>query len=186
MQSSQFIYISFSVQILVQNVPEFHELRKKFIQFIEQLVEQRGFKSVHGRILACLILSNTPQSQNSIALWSKYDISTVSRALDQMVRLGSVRRFKQPGVRNYVYEIGSTIADMIIGALESWLLVIEKMEQPIASMVKSAKKINVSKLNENEASESQRLSYILVEMEGTINKVKPIFEETAQKLRVLS
>ena len=152
---------------------------------MEQLIEQRGFKSVHGRILTCLMLSNTAQSQNDIALWAKYSISTVSRALDQMVRLGSVRRFKQPGVRTYVYEIGSSIADMIIGALESWLLIIEKMHQPIALMAKTAKKIKISELNEDEASERKRLSNLLVEMENTLIKVKPIFEESTQKLKKL-
>jgi DNA-binding transcriptional regulator GbsR (MarR family) len=166
-------------------VSEFHDLRRRFIQFMERLVEQRGFKSVHGRILACLILLDTPQSQHNIARWSKYSVSTVSRALDQMVSLGSVRRFKKPGIRSYVYEVGSTVADLIIGALENWLFMVEKTEQPIAKMSKKAKKIDISKMNEEAASECQRLSQLLIEMENTLNKVKPIFEETVHKLRSL-
>jgi DNA-binding transcriptional regulator GbsR (MarR family) len=153
---------------------------------MEQLVEQRGFKSVHGRILTCLILSNAPQSQHYIAQWTKYSISTVSRALDQMVRLGSVRRFKQPGIRSYVYEIGTTTAALIIGALESWLLMIEKARQPISSMAKTAKKIDVSKLKDKEASESRKLTQLLSEMEITLTNAIPIFEETVQKLMTLS
>ncbi|MGD2072998.1 MAG: hypothetical protein PVG65_05875 [Candidatus Thorarchaeota archaeon] len=167
-------------------MPEFQELRKRFIQFMEQLVEQRGFKSVHGRILACLILSDTPQSQNDIAQWSQYSVSTVSRALEQMVRLGSVSRFKQPGIRSYVYEVGRTIADLIIGALESWLLMIERTMQPIASMVQTAKKIDISKLNDKEASEIRQLTRLLIEMESTLDKASPIFKETLQKLRIVN
>jgi DNA-binding transcriptional regulator GbsR (MarR family) len=167
-------------------VSEFHTLRRQFTQFMEQLVEQRGFKSMHGRILTCLMLSNTPQSQYNIAQWTKYSISTVSRALDQMVRLGSIRRFKQPGIRSYVYEIGTTTAALIIGALESWLLMVEKAREPIASMAKTAKKIDVLKLKDKEASESQRLTQLLSEMETTLENAKPIFEETVQKLMILS
>lgn len=170
----------------MHNVSDFDNLRTQFIQFIEQLVEQRGFKSVHGRILACLMLSETPQSQHNIASWARYSVSTVSRALDQMVRLGSIRRFKQPGVRSYVYEVGSTLADLIIGALESWLFVIEKTQQPIASMASTAKKFEPSKLNQRDAFESKKLSQLLVEMESTLSKARPIFEETVQKLRILS
>jgi DNA-binding transcriptional regulator GbsR (MarR family) len=165
---------------------EFHELRKQFIRFMEVLVERRGFKSVHGRILACLLLSSSPQSQQNIANWSKYNISTVSRALDQMVRLGSVRKFKQPGIRSYLYEVSSTIANLIIGALESWLSMIGKMRQPIASMVRATKRIDKSNLDDRDAIESQRLAQLLVEMDSTLSKAKPIFEETIQKLRGLN
>ena len=71
------------------------EIRNQFSRIVERSVEQRGFKTCHGRILAYLLISNQPSTQQEIVEGTGYSISAISRTLDELENLGSINKFKK-------------------------------------------------------------------------------------------
>ncbi len=165
---------------------DFQSVRTQFIQLLEQIAEERGFKPIHGRILASLFLAPQPRSQKSIAQWTGYSISAVSRTLDQLVNLGSVRRFKEPGHRSYLYQIGTSMTSLFVSAIERWLIIAERVHEPIVSLAESARRLDRSRLNESKITEVQLLAQQLEQLEKTLNQAIPIFKELVQQLRKLN
>ncbi len=164
---------------------DFNLLRTQFIQFLERIVEERGFTPLHGRILACLFLSSQARTQYTIAQWTGYSISAVSRALDQLVALGSIRRYKTPGERSYNYESGTSMPQLFIGAIEQWLAIVERVQQPISAMAQAAKQLDTSPLPATDAAEATLLTQQLHQLDRTLYQIKPFFRELVQKLRSL-
>lgn len=165
---------------------DFQSVRSQFIQLLEHIAEERGYKPIHGRILACLFLAPQPLSQQSIAQWTGYSISAISRTLDQLVNLGSVRRFKEPGHRSYLYQIGTSITSLFVGAIERWLIIAERVHEPITSLAESARRLDRSLLNEPKLTEAQLLAQQLEQLEKTLSHAIPIFKELSRQLKNLN
>lgn len=164
---------------------EYQQIRTRFIQLLERITEQRGFKPIHGRILACLFLSDQPRTQQSIAEWTGYSISAVSRALNQLESLGSVSRYKEPGDRRYQYQIGASITYLFVGAIESWLRIVEVVRHPIQQLAQSAHHLDVSKLTSKHSREAQLLIAQLDQLDSTLEKIVPFFQALVHQLESL-
>ena len=165
---------------------EYQALRSQFIQLMEHIAEQRGFKTIHGRVLSCLFLASSPQSQQAIADWTGYSVSAVSRVLDQLEALGSVRRSKEPGSRCYNYQTGTSISSLFIGAIERWLTVVQRAETPIASLTEAADHIDLKKLAHAERTEAQQMTRQLKQLRDGLQSVKAFFEDLSKQLVALS
>jgi DNA-binding transcriptional regulator GbsR (MarR family) len=164
---------------------EYRTLRGQFIRLMERIAEERGFKPIHGRVLACLFLASSPLSQRAIADWTGYSVSGVSRVLDQLVTLGSVRRFKEPGNRYYSYEIGTSLSSLFIGAIERWLTVVQRAEIPIASLTEAADRVDFKKLAHTEQTEAEQMLRQLKQLRDTLQSVKALFEDLLNRLVAL-
>lgn len=183
---AKYINLCIPTPTTVSFVSDFQSIRTQFIQLLEQIAEERGFKPIHGRILASLFLAPQPRSQQSIAQWTGYSISAISRTLDQLVNLGSVRRFKEPGHRSYLYQIGTSMTSLFVSAIERWLIITERAHEPIASLAESARRLDHSLLNVSEMTEAKLLARQLEQLEKTLSQAMPIFKELLQQLRKLN
>ncbi len=164
---------------------EYHQIRTQFIQLLERITEERGFKPIHGRILACLFLSDQPRNQQSIAEWSGYSVSAVSRTLDQLMKIGSIRRYKEPGERSYRYQIGASMPSLFIGAIGQWLKMVELVRTPIHQLAQAAKRLKRVQLNSIQAKEVQLLVTQLRKLDLTLEKGIPLFEALIRQLEIL-
>ncbi len=162
---------------------EFHDILTRFVQIMERLVEERGFKPLHGRVLACLFLSKEPKSQQSIAEWTGYSVSAVSRALEQLMSVGSVQRFKKPKLRTYEYGIGISMAAMFFNALARWLTLVQDAQTPLSEIAKDAKSLEKSNLTKDEALEAKLLAEHLQNLVTILTKAQPLFEDIMKKLK---
>jgi len=162
--------------------PDYQEVREHFIQFMEGLAEQRGFKSIHGRILACFLMTQGPLTQDEISSWTGYSISAVSRALDQLTSLGSVRRYKQAGNRSYLYELSMSMGSILIGALVQWITLARRSMGFIGSMIQTLSQLRVEELNEEQANEARKLRARLSELSSALTKAVPLFEKVVTEL----
>lgn len=165
---------------------EFHALQTRFIRLLEHFAEERGFKPLHGRILACLLLASTPRSQHEIAQWTGYSLSAVSRALDQLVSLGSVQRLKEPGSRRYHYQIGTPLTSLIAGSVERWITLIERLLPSLSDMALSVRRIDTRQLTNSEAEETRNLAQQLTQLEAYLRRVLPLFRELVAQLHSIS
>jgi len=153
---------------------------------MEHIAEEHGFKTVHGRVLSCLFLASSPPSQQAIADSTGYSVSAISRVLDQLVALGSVRRFKEPGSRCYTYQTGTSISSLFIGAIERWLTVVQRAETPIASLTEAADHMDFKKLAHAERIEAQQMTRQLKQLRDGLQSVKALFEDLSKQLAALN
>ncbi len=61
----------------------------------EVLFKARGLSAVHGRVFGTLLLSGAQMTQKQIARESGYSVPAVSIALDELVKLGLVKKRKK-------------------------------------------------------------------------------------------
>ncbi len=160
----------------------FLEIRARFIQFMEGLAEQRGFKSIHGRILACFMMNQTPLTQEEMSSWTGYSISSISRALDQLTSLGSVRRYKQSGIRSYFYELSIPLGSILTGALAQWIALAQKSMGPIDSMTSTLSNLRMDELDGKQAKEAKQLRIRLSELSISLTKAIPLLEKLMTEL----
>jgi len=172
----------------VPSVPsnELQTLQTRFIQLLEHFAEERGFKPLHGRILACLLLSSSPRTQYEIAQWTGYSVSAVSRSLDQLMSLGSVQRLKEPGSRRYRYQAGTPLTSLIAASVERWIAIIERLLPSLTDMALSARQLNTRQLANSEAEAARNLSRQLTQLETYLRHSLPLFKELVAKLQSLS
>lgn len=164
---------------------EYNHIRTQFIQLLERITEQRGFKPIHGRILACFFLSDQPRSQHFIAEWTGYSVSAVSRTLDQLMKIGSIQRYKEPGERSYRYQIRASMPSLFIGAIEQWLRMVELIRNPIHQLAQDAKRLKRAQLNSIQATEAQLLVTQLNKLDSALEKGIPLFEALIRQLEIL-
>ena len=152
---------------------------------MERLVQQRGFKAVHGRILACLFLAEHPRTQQEISEWTGYSVSAISRALEQLMMLGSVRRHKKAGIRSHSYGIGTSIAGMIVGALTRWVTMIHEVQVPFTEIARTADRLDTTSLPGAEVLEVKLLVQQMKQLEITLSKAEPVLQDMLTKLQTL-
>ncbi len=162
------------------------QVREAFIQLMERITEQRGFTPIHGRILACLLLSHSPQTQRGIAKWTGYSVSAVSRTLEQMVAFGSVRRFKQPGTRSYQYEMDASLPSLFIGPFERWLSIVDSVRGAFSQLAEAAQDIDRALLTSSQRKEVSLLTSQLQQLVDTLQTVTPVLKEMLNRFQTLS
>jgi DNA-binding transcriptional regulator GbsR (MarR family) len=162
------------------------EVREQFIQLLERITEQRGFQPIHGRILAGLFLSDRSLTQKELADWSGYSVSAVSRTLDQMVALGSVRRYKEPGRRSFQYELVASLPSLFVGPIERWLQVVDASQNAFRQLVEKAQQVDVTSLLASQVKEVNLLTTHLQQLVDTLQTITPMFQELVNRLQTLS
>jgi len=70
------------------------EIKAEFVQIYEDMLRAKGLPTIFGRIMATLLLEGRELSHKEISNLTGYSISSVSRTLDQMVRMGIVHKHK--------------------------------------------------------------------------------------------
>jgi DNA-binding transcriptional regulator GbsR (MarR family) len=87
---------------------KFHQIKKSFIQTLEEMVKFRGNDPMIARIYAMIVLSPDPLTQEQIANSTGYSRSQISRYLANLEQRQMITKDSMPGSRTQLYG-GETI-----------------------------------------------------------------------------
>jgi DNA-binding transcriptional regulator GbsR (MarR family) len=97
----------------------YKEIRAEFIHLYESMFSRRGLSPIQGRIVAVFLLEQRELTQHELADFVGYSVSSVNRALDEMVRRGMLgKRKDERSLRQYVYRMNQDMRGMVGGSLK--------------------------------------------------------------------
>ena len=156
---------------------DLNEIQNQFSRLLEASVEQRGFKTIHGRIIAYLLMSPCALTQQEIVDKTGYSVSAISRTLEELENLGSVSKFKEPGERSFRYETTTSIVDSLLNFVQKWLLTTKNIMNSIDKLVQEVQNIDQSTLKDSEITEINHFANKMNNIVESLNKIIPHFEK---------
>ncbi len=156
------------------------EVKREFIQIYENIASKRGLPTLLGRIMAVFFFEGRALSQKEVADLTGYSISSVSRTLDQMLRMGIVHKHKDPSIKRFVYHMNIDFRALAISGLETWVRQAEASKEEIKRL---RLKVRALKLKGEEA-EINRLYALLKDIEEKMESVLSVIKEDIEKLRM--
>jgi len=155
------------------------EIKTECIRIYEGIASRRGLPTLLGRIMAVFFLEGRELSQKEVSDLTEYSVSSVSRTLDQMFRMGIVHRHKDPSLGHFVYHMNIDYRDLAIGGLETWIRQAEASKEEIKNL---RRKVNALKLKGGEEAETNRLHAMLKDMEEKLESVLDIIKKDIREL----
>jgi DNA-binding transcriptional regulator GbsR (MarR family) len=155
------------------------KFKKEFLRIYEQIAERRGLPAIIGRIMGAFFLEEKGLSQKELSNKTGYSISSVSRALDQMIQLGIVSKHKHPSKEYNIYEMSAGFLALALNGIKRWIKLAEVSRNEIKELLDEIKAQNFS-MNENE--EADKLKRILQNLEEEMKQFMNILSETLNQL----
>jgi len=156
------------------------EIKAEFAQIYEDMLRAKGLPPIFGRIMATLLLEGRKLSHKEISNLTGYSISSVSRTLDQMVRMGIVHKHKDTSLKHFVFHASVDFPEMLASGMETILRVYEEQRDEIKKLTRKAGSL---KAKEKEKAEINRLQATLKNVEKTIEFAEGIMKNTIKELR---
>ena len=154
------------------------EIKAEFVRIYEDILRAKGLPTIFGRIMATLLLEERELSHKEISNLTGYSISSVSRTLDQMVRMGIVHKHKDASLKHFVFHVIVDFPEMIASGMETMLRVYEAQREEIKNLARK-----VRSLKSKEKAEINRLLATLEKVEKTIEFAEGIMKNTIEELR---
>lgn len=160
--------------------PSLEEIKTEFVRIYEDLVRTKGLPPIYGRIMATFLLEGPELSHKEISNLTGYSISSVSRTLDQMVRMGIVRKHKHVSLKYFVYRVNIDLGALAIsafktqiGSYEGYLKEIENLTLK-ASTIKSKGKeqAGINRLQAMLKDFSKTMKHILESMKKVVAELE--------------
>lgn len=160
--------------------PSLEEIKAEFVRIYEDLVRTKGLPPIYGRIMATFLLEGPELSHKEISHLTGYSISSVSRTLDQMVRMGIVRKHKHVSLKYFVYHVNIDFRalaisafETLIGSYEGFLKEIENLTLK-ASTIKSKRKeqAGINRLQAMLKDFSKTMKHILESMKRVVAELE--------------
>ena len=156
------------------------DVRNEFIRIYEDILSKRGLSPILGRILAVFFLEGKELSQQEISTLSGYSISSVSRALDQLIQMGVLYKQKDPRfLRLYQYRININLQEMVSSSLDTIILNNTKSLVEVNNLAEKIHSIN----QESETEEGVRIEHTLTNFGESMKNLIEILKEVKEKLR---
>ncbi|NIR87689.1 helix-turn-helix domain-containing protein [Candidatus Bathyarchaeota archaeon] len=156
------------------------EIKAEFVQIYEDMLRAKGLPTIFGRIMATLLLEDRELSHKELSNLTGYSISSVSRTLDQMVRMGVVQKHKDVSLKHFVFHVDVDFPEMIASGMETMLRVYEAQRKEIKKLTR---KVRSLKSKGKEKAEINRLQATLEKVEKTIEFVEGIMKNAVKELR---
>ncbi len=148
------------------------EIKAEFVQIYEDTLRAKGLPTIFGRIMATLLLARRNLSHKEISKLTGYSISSVSRTLDQMVRMGIVHKHKDPSLKQFVFHVSADFPEMTASGMETMLGVYKAQRIRIRELTR---KLRSLKPKEKDEAELNHLQATLETVGKTIEFLKSIF-----------
>ncbi len=156
------------------------EIKAEFIRIYEDMLRAKGLPAIFGRIMAVLLLEGRELSHKEISDLTGYSISSVSRTLDQMVRMGIVHKHKDASLKHFVFHVSVDFPEMLANGLETMLRVYEAQREEMKNLTR---KVSALKSKGRDQAEINRLQSTLREFEKTMEFVGGILKTSVKELR---
>jgi len=154
------------------------EVKTEFIHIYEGIANRRGLSTLLGRIMAVFFLEGRELSQKEVSDLTGYSVSSVSRTLDQMYRMGIVHKHKDPALNSFVYHMNIDFRDLAIGSLEVWVRQAEESKEEIKNL---RQKVNALKSKGEENAEIIRLYTMLKDIEEKMESLLDMIKRNIKK-----
>ncbi|MFB0558870.1 MAG: MarR family transcriptional regulator [Candidatus Bathyarchaeia archaeon] len=138
------------------------DVKAEFIRYYEDVSNKRGLPTLFGRIMGVFFLEGRELTQKEISDLTGYSISSVSRTLDQMVRMGLVQRHKDPSIGSFAYRMSINYLDLAVHGLGTW---IRQAEESLQNLRNIRQKMSSIKIEEGEEAEFDRIYRMLRDIE---------------------
>ena len=156
------------------------EFKAEFTQIYEDMLRAKGLPTIFGRIMAILLLEKHELSHKEISNLTGYSISSVSRTLDQMVKMGIVHKHKDASLKHFVFHVSVNFPEMIASSMETMLRVYKAQREEMKNLTQ---KVRSLKSKEKDKAEINRLQATLEKISETIEFVEDIMKKTIKELR---
>ncbi len=156
------------------------EIKAEFVQIYEDMLRAKGLPTIFGRIMATLLLERPNLSHKEISNLTGYSISSVSRTLDQMIRMGIVHKHKDASLKHFVFHISADFPEMTASGMETMLVVYRAQRENIKNLTE---KVRFLKSKEKDRAELNRLQATLEEVTKAIEFVEDIMKKAIRELR---
>jgi DNA-binding transcriptional regulator GbsR (MarR family) len=155
------------------------EIKAKFVQIYEDMLRAKGLPTIFGRIMATLLLEGHELSHKEISNLTGYSISSVSRTLDQMVRMGIVHKHKDASLKHFVFHVSVDFPEMTASGMETILRVygtqreeIEKLMEKVKSLKSKEKKVEINRLHATLENAAKTIEFAERIIENTIRELR--------------
>jgi len=156
------------------------EIKAEFVRIYEDILRARGLPTIFGRIMATLLLEERELSHKEISNLTGYSISSVSRTLDQMIRMGIVRKHKDASLKHFVFHVIVDFPEMIASGMETMLRVYEAQREELKNLTP---KLSALKSKGKQQAEINRLQVTLEKVAKTIEVAEGIMKNSIKELR---
>ena len=148
--------------------PSLEEIKAEFVRIYEDLVRTKGLPPIYGRIMATFLLEGPELSHKEISNLTGYSISSVSRTLDQMVRMGIVHKHKHVSLKYFVYHVNIDLRALSINAFKTQIGSYERYLKEIENLTLKASTI---KFKRKEQAGINRLQAMLKDFSKTTKHI---------------
>ncbi|MFX1571634.1 MAG: hypothetical protein ACFFB0_02715 [Promethearchaeota archaeon] len=156
------------------------EIRSKFLQIYERIVDKRGLPIIFGRIMATFFLEGRELNQKVLSDLTGYSISSISRAVDQMIKMGILQKYKNPSREHFLYQMHLNFFDLAINGLQTWIHQAVESKQEISNLIKS---IDIENLSNDDKIEVVKYQKVLRNLEKEIKVFIDLIGESVSTLK---
>jgi DNA-binding transcriptional regulator GbsR (MarR family) len=156
------------------------EIKAEFVRIYEDILRAKGLPAIFGRIMATLLLEGRELSHKELSDLTGYSISSVSRTLDQMVRMGIVHKHKDSSLKHFVFHVSVDFPEMLANGVETMLVVYEAQREEIKKLMR---KVSALKSKGKEQDAINRLQATLEKIEKAIEFFEGIMKNAIKELR---
>jgi DNA-binding transcriptional regulator GbsR (MarR family) len=146
----------------------------------EDVAGRRGLPAILGRVMAVFFLEGRGLSQKEVSDLTGYSVSSVSRTLDQMVRMGLIHRHRDPSHRHFVYHMDIDYYDLAISGLEAWIGQAEATREQLKSL---RQKVSVFELKGEDKAEANRFHALLKNMGEKLDSLLHVIAKDVEELK---
>ena len=155
------------------------EVKDEFVRMYEDFVQARGLPRIIGRIMAVFLLEGRELSHKEISNLTGYSISSVSRTLDQMVRMGIVHKHKDVSLKHFVYHVNIDLRELAVNVLEVQIKVYEERLKEVENLMR--KLITLRSRKEGQA-EINRLQGMLKNFSEIMKHMQDLMKKIVMEL----
>ncbi len=156
------------------------EIKAEFVRIYEDIVRAKGLPPIFGIIMAILLLEGRELSHKEISELTGYSISSVSRTLDQMVRMGIVHKHKDASLKHFVFRVSVDFSEIAASSFETMVKVYEVQRKEMKNLKRKASAL---KSKGKEQVEINRLQVMFKEIEKTMEFIEGIMKNSIKELR---
>ncbi|MFB0514858.1 MAG: helix-turn-helix domain-containing protein [Candidatus Bathyarchaeia archaeon] len=156
------------------------EIKADFVRIYEDIVRAKGLPPIFGIIMATLLLEGRELAHKEISELTGYSISSVSRTLEQMVRMGIVRKHKDASLKHFVFHVSVDFSEIAASSFETMVKVYEVQREEMKNLKQKASTL---KSKGKEGVEINRLQVMFKEIEKTMEFIERIMKNAIKELR---